>query len=127
MITTTSENSPYQVRFSNGTHWGVSDTTPDKGGGSSGFRPHELLEAALGSCLNMHVRMYADNHGISIGKVTTKVTLDRSNPDKAIFSCSIGFSEDLSRDQVAKLMQVSAACPVHNTLSREIVIRESAE
>jgi len=127
MITTTSEDSRYQSRFSNGSHWGVLDTTPDKGGGSSGFRPHELLAAALGSCLNMHLRMYADNHGVSIGKVTSKVTLDRSNPARAVFSYSIGFSADLSRDQIEKLMRIAATCPVHNTLSREIVIRDGTE
>lgn len=54
-------------------------TTPDKGGGNQGFRPHELLEAALATCMNIHLRMYAANHGIELGEVTTKVTLDRSS------------------------------------------------
>ena len=39
-----------------------SDNTPDKGGKGAGFRPHELLEAALACCMNMSVRMYAESH-----------------------------------------------------------------
>ncbi|MDD4896469.1 MAG: OsmC family protein, partial [Atribacterota bacterium] len=38
-----------------------SDTTRDKGGSEEGIRPHELLEAALASCLNITIRMTLDN------------------------------------------------------------------
>ncbi len=38
----------YQTQLTNGTHSVISDTTQDKGGSGSGFRPHDLLEAALG-------------------------------------------------------------------------------
>ena len=124
MITTASESARYQTCFSNGTHSAFSDTTPDKGGGGRGFRPHELLEAALGSCMNMHLRMYADNHGIELGKVTTTVVVDRSDAAKATFNYSIDFSEHLSSEQHAKLMQIATTCPVHNTLSREITFRQ---
>ena len=47
MISTTSEAQPFRVQFSNGKHTALADATQDKGGGESGFRPHELLEAAL--------------------------------------------------------------------------------
>ena len=123
MVTTTSEASRYRSRFSNGTQTAYSDTTSDKGGGNSGFRPHELLEAALGSCMNMHLRMYADNRGIRIGEVTTTVTIDRKDPSQAAFQYSIAFSEPLSQEQTAKLLQVALTCPVHNTLSRRIVFQ----
>ena len=66
MIYSTSELPPYRTRFSDGTHEGVSDTTADKGGHNCGFGPHDLLEAALANCVNMTVRMYADNHDIPI-------------------------------------------------------------
>ncbi len=122
MVTTTSAASRYQGRFSNGTHSAYSDTTPDKGGGSQGFRPHELLEAALGTCMNMHLRMYADHHGIHLGQVSTTVTIDRGDPLKAVFRYSINVSEPLPPELASKLLQVAATCPVHNTLSRQIVI-----
>lgn len=124
MIVTTSEPARYQSRYSNGTHSAFSDTTADKGGGGQGFRPHELLEAALASCMNMHLRMYADNHGIALGNVTTTVVIDRTDAAKATFNYSIEFSEQLSSEQRAKLSQIATTCPVHNTLSREIAFRQ---
>jgi len=64
MICATSESIPFQTRFSDGEHEGLADTTADKGGGNSGFRPHDLLAAAVASCINMTVRMYAERHAI---------------------------------------------------------------
>lgn len=58
MIRTDSQPAKFQAQFTNGVQVSVSDTTPDKGGGNLGFRPHELLEAALASCMNMSLRMY---------------------------------------------------------------------
>ena len=123
MVTTTSQASRYLGRFSNGRHAAYSDATPDKGGAGQGFRPHELLEAALGSCMTIHLRMYADNHGITLGEVTTTVTVDRSDPLKAVFRYGISFSETLSPELEEKLLHVAATCPVHHTLSRQIVIQ----
>ena len=126
MITTASQADRYSTLFSNGRHSGYSDTTPDKGGGGQGLRPHELLEAALGCCMNMHLRMYADHHGMLLGTVTTTVTVDRSDPEQAVFNYSIDFSEKLTEEQRARLLQIAATCPVHNTLSRQIAIRHVA-
>jgi len=126
MITTTSETDRYRTLFSNGRHSGYSDTSPDKGGGNQGLRPHELLEAALGCCMNMHLRMYADNHGIALGEVTTTVTIDRSDPAQAVFDYSIHFSQKLPPELDSKLRQIALTCPVHGTLSRQIVMRQGA-
>ena len=48
MIRADSRPTNYQTEFTNGVHSSTSDTTPNKGGANRGFRPHELLEAALG-------------------------------------------------------------------------------
>ena len=48
MIRTDSQPAKFQAQFTNGVQVSVSDTTPDKGGGNLGFRPHELLEARTG-------------------------------------------------------------------------------
>lgn len=85
MIKTTSEKLRYQARFSNGQNGAFSDTIKDKGGGGFGFRPHELLEAALARCINITIRMCADKYSIPLSKVTTTVRLNRSNPDEAVF------------------------------------------
>ncbi len=124
MISSTSQADRYKTLFSNGRISAAADTTPDKGGGNQGLRPHELLEAALGCCMNMHLRMYADNHGIALGEVTTTVAVDRSDPARAVFDYSIQFADTLPPEVESKLRQVATTCPVHNTLSRQIVIRQ---
>jgi putative redox protein len=120
MICAKSELTPYQTRFSDGEHQGISDTTADKGGQHSGFRPHDLLEAALATCVNMTVRMYADNHAIPLRSVTTKVSIDRGIPDEAVFRYEVDLDGELTAGQKDKLWHAANACPVRRTLSKEI-------
>ena len=120
MIYATSESTRYQTPFSDGEHHGVSDATFDHGGSHSGFRPHDLLEAALATCVNMAVRMFADNHAIPLGSVTTKVSLDRTRPDEVVFRYEVGLDGELTPEQRDKLLHAAAACPVRRTLSKRI-------
>jgi len=110
--------------FTNGSHRAFADTTEDKGGHSSGFRPHELLEAALGTCVNMHLRMYADTHHIPLEGIRTSVDLDRRSPHQVCFRYSIEFHGPLSDEQRLRLNQVAKTCPVRKTLSKEISFQE---
>ena len=120
MITTTSSAPPYQVLFSDGVHHGTSDTTADKGGGNTGFRPHDLLEAAVGSCMNMWLKMYADQHHLPLERVETTVTLDRTDPEKVLFEYAIDLIGDLTANQHDKLLKIATTCPVRRTLSKNI-------
>ncbi len=120
MIVSTSKAPPYKTMFSDGVHEAISDTTLDKGGGNSGFRPHDLLEAALASCVNMTVRMYADSRSMALAGVKTKVNLDRSDPQAAVFRYEIELDGDLTESDREKLLRAAAACPVRRTLSKEI-------
>lgn len=125
MIVCRSQDTPFQVAFSNGTFTAMCDATPDKGGAGEGFRPHELLEAALGSCTAMIVRMYAANHAIPLEKVEVSVTLDREREATTAFVCRIALSGDLTDEQRQRLMRAARACPVRRTLSRTLVFEES--
>jgi putative redox protein len=120
MIRATSEPAPYQTRFSDGEHEGLADTTAEKGGQHSGFRPHDLLEAALASCINMTVRMYADRHGIPLRSVTVKVSLDRSHPEEVVFRYEVDVDGELSPAQKERLSHAARACPVGRTLAKPI-------
>jgi len=120
MICATSESARYRTRFSDGEHHGTSDATVDKGGRHAGFRPHDLLEAALASCVSMAVRMHADNYAIPLGGVTTKVSMDRTQPDEVVFRYEVGLDGDLTPEQRDKLLHAAAACPVRRTLSKKI-------
>jgi putative redox protein len=119
--TASSESKPYLTVFSNGKQTANADTiTPDKGGGNHGLRLHELLEAALATCLNTYQRMYAVSHRIELGDVSTKVTLDRSSLSEAVFNCSIELSGKLDDEQRKNLLEVAGTCAVRPALSRKV-------
>jgi len=125
MIVSTSESPHYRTRFSDGTHNGIADTTVENGGSDGGFRPHNLLEAALATCVNMAARMYAADHNIPLTGVTTRVKLDRNTTEQSIFGYEVEFAGDLTVEQTERLLLAANACPVRRTLSRTIVF-ESA-
>lgn len=127
MIKACSGDRNYQVHFSNGRHAGIADTTGDKGGANSGFRPHDLLEAALASCLVMWLKIYGDSHNIDTQGVEATVVLDRSKPEEAIFEYCFSFPGRLSEEEKQKLSSVARSCPVHRTLSRTIVVRSGGQ
>ena len=120
MIKATSQAQPYQVQFSDGKHAALADTTADKGGGGAGFRPHELLEAALATCMNMSASMYAAEHGIPLRQAVTRVSLDRSGSDAVTFACSVDLLGELDVEQKAAIMAALRVCPVRQTLSRGV-------
>ena len=120
MIISKSDKHPYLTRFSDGTHEGLADTIPEKGGGNCGFRPHALLEAALASCINMTVRMYADEHHLPLEQIITTVSLIRSTEGIARFTYQVELAGNLDAQQKGQLIEVAAKCPVHKTLSQKI-------
>lgn len=123
MIRAHSQPTKFHVQFTNGKHVSTSDTTPDKGGGNLGFRPHELLEAALANCMNMSVRMYADQQGIPLSGVTTRVTLDRSRQEETVFEYEVDLQGELTDTDRERLITVAGKCPVRQTRSKHLGFR----
>lgn len=108
----------FLTRFTNGEQIGLSDTTPDKGGGNRGFRPHELLEAALATCMNMSLRMYAKQHDLPLAGATVVVSLNRNSPDGPTFVYKIQLHGEITREQAKLLLSIAESCPVRATLSK---------
>src|SRR5580658_9505885 len=120
MIHADSQPDPFLTRFTNGEQIASSDTTPDKGGGSRGFRPHELLEAALATCMNMSIRMYAQKHEIPLAGASVIVSLNRSTPEGPTFVYRIELHGSLSDMQKGRLLSSVEHCPVRTTLSKSL-------
>ena len=120
MIRADSQPTRYHTAFTNGTHRSTSDTTPNKGGGNLGFRPHELLEAALATCMNMTLRMAADKQGIPLSSVSVTVSLNREEPGKPVFEYSVELGGALSEAQRSRLLLAVDTCPVRNMLSHPL-------
>jgi putative redox protein len=73
VVVSASGQEKYLAEIFNGTAGILSDTTEEKGGSGKYFRPHDLLEAALASCLNITTRMVLEAMNLSCDKVTVKV------------------------------------------------------
>jgi len=127
MIRATSELANYQTCFSDGNHQSISDAATDNGGGGTGFRPHDLLEAALANCLNITIRMYANRHSIPLRQLTTKVDLDRTRPDETVFRYEVALEGELTPEQKQKLLSAAKGSPVLKTLLMKISVERASD
>lgn len=126
MITSTSQPEKYLARFSDGAHEALSDTTPQYGGASAGFKPMTLLEAALANCITIVLRMAADKKGIPLAGVNATVTLKTDDPAQTVFEYSIELLGELTDEQRSFLLRAANACPVKKALAKPVVFQEKA-
>ncbi|MBW0103812.1 OsmC family protein [Pseudonocardia sp. KRD-291] len=113
-------------------HWSA-DEPVSAGGAGSGPDPYQLLLSSLGACTAITLRMYADRAGLPLDDATVTLTHDRLHArDCAECETSTGHVDrivreihlegDLDDAQRAKLLAIADRCPVHRTLTSEIVI-----
>ena len=107
----------YRTEFSNERLQAVADMPVDKGGQGAGFRPHELLEAALATCLSMTVRIAARKYGYPLQDVAVWVSVDRSTPGEVFMDYELRLDGDLTHEQREHLSRAAANCPVGQTLA----------
>jgi putative redox protein len=120
MIESTADAGTTRVTFANGEVTAVADTLKEKGGSESAFRPHELLEAALATCITISLQTYARQHEMPLEQATARVRLDRSQPGEAALHCDVQLDGPLSAEQREKLLAVARNCPVRQTLGRRL-------
>ena len=123
MIISESQYEKYLTSFTNGMFSAYADTTKDKGGMEQGFRPHELLEAALACCMNMSLRMHAEKLCIPLEEVKIQVSLNRENPEQPTFEYSVSFGESLSTEEKQKLLAALECSSVRSTLSKPLAFK----
>jgi putative redox protein len=124
----------FQQRVEAGGHYLVADEPASAGGLGSGLNPYDLLLAALGACTSMTLRLYAERKGWPLERV--RVGLDHRRihaEDCADCETKVGLVDEISREieikgplddgQRERLMEIADRCPVHRTLTSEIVIR----
>jgi putative redox protein len=98
-----------------GKHRLITDEPEDVGGDGSAPAPHELLAAALASCISTTIVMYARRKGWELGAVSVHVDYDhRSTPRRC--QIEITLTGDLTGDQLERLETVAAACPVRRSI-----------
>lgn len=125
-LTATSRSIPGTLRQEiviGGRHRLITDEPVEIGGDGSAPAPHELLPAALASCVGTTLIMYARRKGWDLGQVRVDVNYDhRATPRHA--AITIGIDGDLSPEQLALLEKVAAACPVRRSIEAEFEFNE---
>jgi putative redox protein len=127
MILATGLAPPFRTEFTNGTQSALADAPVVKGGGGTGFGPHELLEAALATCLTMTVQMAAAKHSYPLTGVRSEVRIDRNKPGEVALNYSLVFDGPLSDEEINRLRAAAAECPVGRTLTGRITLRDEEE
>jgi putative redox protein len=117
-----------------GSHQLSADEPIEGGGTDTGPNPYDLLLAALGSCTSMTLALYAGRKRWPLEAVTVRLRhskvhaadcaecetregkLDRIDLDIELIG-------DLGEDQRARLLEIANKCPVHRTLTSEILVQ----
>lgn len=137
-VTVTSlTNLQNEVRYAD--HHFVTDEPTSAGGDDAGPDPYVLLLSALGSCISMTTMLYARRKNWPLTQVTVRLRQRRIHA-RDCTECSqtedgyvhrieraVSFAGELSDEQRARLQEIAHKCPVHKTLTSEIIIAELKE
>ncbi|HKA89035.1 MAG TPA: OsmC family protein [Haliangiales bacterium] len=124
----------YRQEISDGRHVFAADEPVEVGGTDAGPGPYGLLLASLGACTSMTLQMYARRKGWPLEGVTVTLRHERIYA-KDCEECEteegmvgrihrdIAVAGPLTEEQRQALLAIAGKCPVHRTLTSEIVIR----
>lgn len=135
-VTVTSlTNLQNEVRYGDGQTF-VIDEPQSVGGNGAGPDPFSLLLSALGGCISMTVTMYARRKSWPLERVIVTLQHERIHAkdcaeceqDQDAFIHRIQRTMELegplTAEQKTRLLEIAHKCPVHKTLSSQIVITD---
>ena len=137
VVVTSLSNLRNEVRYGAGQTL-ITDEPAEVGGEGAGPDPYMLLLAALGSCVSMTVTLYARRKGWPVERVSVRLRQQRvhardceceAQSDGFIHHIerSVRIEGDLTEEQHTRLQEIAHKCPVHRTLTSEIVVTELAD
>lgn len=125
-LTATAHSIPGTLRQEvviDGKHRLETDEPARLGGDGSGPAPHELLPAALASCVSTTLVMYARTKDWDLGEVSVAVDYDNTSTPRR-FEVAIELGGDLSDEQLRRLEKVAASCPVRRSIEASVEFDE---
>jgi putative redox protein len=109
-------------------HTITTDEPEDHGGDDSGPSPQELLAASLAACTAITMEMYAQRKSWNVAGLTVDVEYTPAERGALTrFNIVTKVPAHLSDEQVQRLCQVGAKCPVHRALEGEVGFDERVE
>lgn len=115
----------YEHLVTVGDHQIVTDEPERAGGHNAGPSPQELLAASLASCTATTIEMYANHKGWDLGEVKVKCEYEpakRGAP--TTFNVVVCVPPGLDDEQLRRISEIAAKCPVHRTLEGEVIFNE---
>jgi len=111
----------------------VAEEPLDAGGTNTGPTPYDYLNAALGACTAMTLRMYADRKKLPVTEVVVRLTHDKVHArDCDACESKNGWIDQILREvtvtgeldaaQKQRILEIADRCPVHRTLQSEVMI-----
>lgn len=105
------------------------------GGSGLGLSPYELLLAAIGSCTALTIKLYAQRKGWPLKEVSVYLSHAKKHAEELNLdvetmgkidhiSKKLAFKGELTEEQIEKLAEIAAQCPVHKTVSSEVHFTE---
>ncbi len=118
-----------------GDHVVIFDEPASHGGTDKAPTPHQMLLSALGACIAITLRMYADRKEWDLKKIIVSLNMEKINevsgsPENPIneeitkIYRKVEFGGNLSDEQLKRLFIISDKCPVHKTLTGKILVED---
>ena len=117
-------NKNYLAEAKTRNHFLTMDQSVAAGGDDSGATPVEYLLAAIGGCVSMTLRTYAERRGWHIGEITVNVT-QHQDENGTYLTEEISFEKEISAEQRKKLLIFAGKCPVAKMVKGETRIVSS--
>ena len=120
-------SSGFRTDIMAGGHALLADEPESVGGTDAGPTPYDLLNASLGACTAMTLRLYADRKGWPLEEAYVRLEHgrvhaedDRNCEDRPVrmdrITREIRLDGPLEEEQRARLLEIADRCPVHRTL-----------
>ncbi len=119
---------PYANDVYTENHHFVLDEPKSVGGQDLGPRPTELLLAALGGCISITLRMYAEHKELPLEHIEVRLkrlVAEPQQPPKIIIAIDV--TGDLDAAHLKRLQAISKRCPVHKLITGELEVEHQVQ
>lgn len=126
----TLSNKNYLAEAKTRNHFLVIDEPVASGGDDNGPTPVEYLLTAVGGCVSITLRMYAERKGWDVGKITVNVSQKEEQTSDGIKKSlveDISFEKEITADQRKRLLVIAGKCPVAKMIKGETEIVSSIQ
>jgi len=123
--TVLSSNSYNAITYARG-HEMTMNRPFEDGGDNTSATPIEYMLAAIGGCVSMTLRVFANKNGWDLGEITVNVAQKNKLTSSGLITSlieEISFEKEITEEQNEKLLLIAGKCPVVQLLKKETNIK----